>query len=104
MFLNMCTWWFFDDIMTETGLEYKGVYDDFKRDGDKVYMKYRITYGIIDMEQLRQNLKRRNGWILERDFNGGVHAGITKMNAQLKVKEGLVYLTLSFIDTVGKAF
>ena len=102
MYLNTSIWSFFNDIMKETGVNYQSVYDQYKRDGRKVYYKYLIESGDINIHELNRIFSKYNHCCLEYDFNGDVYAGISQMNAVIKVKEGAVYCILSFIDTVGK--
>lgn len=102
MYINTSINGFFNNIMKDTGIIYKSVYDDYKRDGTKVYTKYKIKSADIDIQNLSLILSKYNGCYLEYDFNGDVYARISNMNAIIKVRTGAVYLVVSFIDTISK--
>lgn len=95
---------FFNDIMDEIGLTYESMYEEYERNANKVYDKYLIKSGDINVHEIGKILSKYNGSYLGRDFNGAVYAGISNMDAYIKLKNKEAYLYLSFIDTVGAEY
>jgi len=102
MYINTSIWSFFDDIMQEIGVSYEAVSDEYKRNGNHVSNKYLIKSGDFDHQKMTRIFSKYNGSALEYDFNGDVYAGVSLLNAIIKVKNGDIYCILSFQDTIGK--